>query len=94
MGSLATAVKIESDEECGKSGRPLFPDIRILVLAIGVVSLTLALCLLFALRGRKRGIRERAIMDYIHHWNESGRRFVWTKSSKQILRNVRKAAQN
>ena len=37
---------------------------------------------------------ERAIMDYIHHWNESGRRFVWTKSSKQILRNVRKAAQN
>jgi len=37
---------------------------------------------------------ERAIMDYIHHWNESGRRFVWTKSSKQILRSVRKAAQN
>jgi transposase len=37
---------------------------------------------------------ERAIMNYIHHWNESGRRFVWTKSSKQILRNVRKAAQN
>ena len=37
---------------------------------------------------------ERAIMDYIHHWNESGRLFVWTKSSKQILRNVRKAAQN
>lgn len=37
---------------------------------------------------------ERAIMDYIHHWNESDRRFVWTKNSKQILRNVRKAAQN
>ena len=37
---------------------------------------------------------ERAIMDYIHHWNESGRRFVWTKSSKQILHNVRKAAKN
>lgn len=34
---------------------------------------------------------EHAIMDYIHHWNESGRRFVWTKSSKQILRSVRKA---
>jgi transposase len=37
---------------------------------------------------------ERAIMDYIHHWNESGRSFVWTKNSKQILHNVRKAAQN
>jgi transposase len=37
---------------------------------------------------------ERAIMDYIHHWNESGRRFVWTKNLKQILHNVRKAAQN
>jgi hypothetical protein len=37
---------------------------------------------------------ERAIMDYIHHWNESGRHFVWTKSSKQILRSVRKAAQD
>jgi transposase len=37
---------------------------------------------------------ERAIMDYIHHWNESGRRFVWTKNSKQIRHNVRKAAQN
>jgi transposase len=37
---------------------------------------------------------ERAIMDYIHHWNESGKRFVWAKSSEQILRRVRKAAQN
>jgi transposase len=37
---------------------------------------------------------ERAIMDYIHHWNESGKRFVWTKSSKQILRSVRKATQD
>jgi transposase len=34
---------------------------------------------------------ERAIMDYIHHWNESGRRFVWTKDSREILRKVRKA---
>jgi transposase len=37
---------------------------------------------------------ERAIMDYIHHWNESGHRFVWTKSSKRILRNVRKAVRD
>lgn len=34
---------------------------------------------------------ERAIMDYIHHWNESGRRFVWTKNSEEILRRTRKA---
>jgi transposase len=37
---------------------------------------------------------ERAILDYIHHWNESGRRFVWTKSSKDILRRVRKATRD
>jgi transposase len=37
---------------------------------------------------------EHAIMDYIYHWNESDRRFVWMKSSKQMLHNVRKAAQN
>ncbi len=37
---------------------------------------------------------ERAIMDDIHHWNESGKRFVWTKSSRQILRSVRKATQD
>jgi transposase len=36
---------------------------------------------------------ERAIMDYIHHWNESGRRFVWAKTSHQILSGVRKATQ-
>ena len=36
---------------------------------------------------------ERAIMDYIHHWNEAGQRFVWTKSPKQILRSIRKATQ-
>ena len=36
---------------------------------------------------------ERAIMEYIHHWNESGKRFVWAKSSEQILQKVRKAAQ-
>ena len=37
---------------------------------------------------------EHAIMDYIHHWNESGRRFVWTKSPKQMLPWVRKAVQS
>jgi transposase len=37
---------------------------------------------------------EQAIMAFIHHWNKSGHYFVWTKSSKQILRNVRTAAQN
>ena len=47
-------------------------------------------------RGSFASLREleRAIMDYIHHWNESGRRFVWTKSSKQVLRKVQKAAQD
>jgi transposase len=34
---------------------------------------------------------ERAIMRYIHHWNESGRRFVWTKSPGQIMERVRAA---
>ncbi|MGA2480275.1 MAG: transposase [Spirochaetia bacterium] len=37
---------------------------------------------------------ERAIMGYVHHWNESGKRFVWTKSSEQILARVRKAGRN
>lgn len=37
---------------------------------------------------------EHAIMDYIHHWNESGRHFVWTKSPREILRSIRKAAQD
>lgn len=37
---------------------------------------------------------ERAIMDYIHHWNESGKHFVWAKSAEQILQRVRKAGQN
>jgi len=37
---------------------------------------------------------ERAIMNYIHHWNESGRRFVWAKTADQILRRTRKAAQD
>jgi len=37
---------------------------------------------------------ERAIMDYIHHWNDSGKRFVWAKNSDEILRRVRKANEN
>jgi len=47
-------------------------------------------------RGSFASVREleRAIMDYIHHWNDSGRCFVWSKTSKQILRKVRKAAQS
>ena len=47
-------------------------------------------------RGSWSSVRdlERAIMSYIHHWNESGRRFVWAKTSEQILRRVRKAVQD
>jgi transposase len=37
---------------------------------------------------------ERAIMAYVHHWNESGRRFVWAKNSEEILTKVRKAVRN
>ena len=37
---------------------------------------------------------ERAIMNYIHHWNESGRRFMWAKTADQILRRTRKATQD
>ena len=44
-------------------------------------------------RGSWSSVRdlEPAIMNYIHHGNESGRRFVWAKTSEQILRRVRKA---
>jgi len=44
-------------------------------------------------RGSWSSVREleRAIMKYVHQWNESGRRFVWTKTSKQIMDNVAKA---
>jgi len=47
-------------------------------------------------RGSFESVKElqRAIMDYVHHWNESGRHFMWTKTSKQILRNIRKGAQD
>jgi hypothetical protein len=33
-------------------------------------------------------------MNYIHHWNESGRRFAWAKTADQILRRTRKATQD
>lgn len=35
-----------------------------------------------------------AIMDYIRHWNKSGRAFVWTKSAGQVLASVKKASGN
>jgi len=34
---------------------------------------------------------ERAILDYIHEWNQSKRRFVWTKTSDEILESITKA---
>jgi len=37
---------------------------------------------------------KRAIMEYIHHWNDSGRWFVWTKSAEHILPRVRKARED
>lgn len=47
-------------------------------------------------RGSWASVREleRAIMHYVHHWNESGRRFVWAKTSEQILHRVRKAVKD
>ena len=44
-------------------------------------------------RGSWSSVKElqRAIMDYIHHCNESGKRFVWAKSADEILERVRKA---
>jgi len=35
-----------------------------------------------------------AIMDYIRHWNNSGRTFVWTKSAGQVLASIEKATGN
>ena len=39
------------------------------------------------------GVRElaRAIVDYIHEWNKSKRRFVWTKTSEEISDSIEKA---
>ncbi|MDP7612011.1 MAG: IS630 family transposase [Nitrospinaceae bacterium] len=44
-------------------------------------------------RGSWTGIREleRAILEYIHEWNESKRRFVWTKTADEIIEAVEKA---
>ena len=44
-------------------------------------------------RGSWSGKREleKAILDYIHHWNESKKRFVWTKSAKEIKESIDKA---
>ena len=35
---------------------------------------------------------ERAITDYIKHWNKSGRRFNWTKSAVEIKKSIRTAS--
>jgi hypothetical protein len=47
-------------------------------------------------RGSWGSVREleRAITDCTYHWNESGRRFVWTKNSMEILPNVREASRD
>jgi transposase len=37
---------------------------------------------------------ERAILDYIHYWNKSGKRFVWTKSAGQILQSIDNATRD
>lgn len=37
---------------------------------------------------------ERAIMEYVHRWNESGKKFTWTKSPGQILQRVKRAARD
>ena len=47
-------------------------------------------------RGSWSSVKElkAAIMDYIRHWNRSGRAFVWTKSAGQVLASVKKASGN
>ena len=47
-------------------------------------------------RGSWSSVREleRAIMEYVHHWNKSGRRFVWTKSSREIMERVAEATRD
>ncbi len=34
---------------------------------------------------------EKAILDYIHDWNQSKRRFVWTKTAEEITASIEKA---
>lgn len=43
-------------------------------------------------RGSWTGVREleRAILEFIHGWNKSKRRFVWTKTSDEILESIKK----
>ena len=47
-------------------------------------------------RGSWTSVKElkAAIMDYIRHWNASGRAFVWTKSAGQVLASIEKATTN
>jgi transposase len=47
-------------------------------------------------RGSWASVKElkAAIMDYIRHWNNSGRTFVWTKSAGQVMASIKKAASN
>ena len=37
---------------------------------------------------------EKAILDFIHEWNESKRRFVWTKTAGEIKDSIEKARSN
>jgi len=47
-------------------------------------------------RGSWASVRElkAAIMDYIRHWNNSRRTFVWTKSAGQVMASIKKATSN
>lgn len=47
-------------------------------------------------RGSWDGVRqlERAILDYIHEWNRSGKALQWTKTAGEILVSLDKATQN
>lgn len=44
-------------------------------------------------RGSWSGVAEleRAIVAFVKHWNKSGRRFVWTKTSDEILASIKTA---
>ena len=44
-------------------------------------------------RGNFRSVNElkKAIKDYIKTWNNSGRSFIWTKSSDEIITKMKKA---
>ena len=34
---------------------------------------------------------EKSILDFIRHWNKSGKKFTWSKSAKDILDSLEKA---